>query len=89
VALNSWLIRLVQDIGADLFRMKGVLSFAGEARRYVLHGIHMTLEGRPGKVWQPSEIRSSDIVFIGRNLDEEMLRAGFERCIVPRQALAS
>ncbi|MGO7731611.1 CobW family GTP-binding protein [Rhizobium leguminosarum] len=89
VALNSWLTRLVQDIGADLFRMKGVLSFAGEARRYVLHGIHMTLEGRPGKVWQPSEVRSSDIVFIGRNLDEEMLRAGFERCIVQPQALAS
>ncbi|TBF26921.1 GTP-binding protein (plasmid) [Rhizobium leguminosarum] len=89
VALNSWLTRLVQDIGADLFRMKGVLSFAGEARRYVLHGIHMTLEGRPGKVWQPSEVRSSDIVFIGRNLDEEMLRAGFERCIVQRQDLAS
>ncbi|SNB62219.1 GTPase, G3E family [Arboricoccus pini] len=88
-ALNGWLNRLVQDIGTDLLRMKGVLSFADEARRYVFHGVHMTLEGRPGKIWQPSERRKSDIVFIGRNLDETTLRAGFEGCLAERRALVS
>ncbi|CAN7715387.1 GTP-binding protein [Phyllobacterium sp. LjRoot231] len=88
-ALNGWLTRLVQQIGIDLFRMKGVLNFAGEARRYVFHGVHMTLEGRPGKIWQPSEARVSDIVFIGRNLDEGGLREGFRSCLANRHALAS
>uniref|UniRef100_UPI00037E41CC GTP-binding protein n=1 Tax=Rhizobium giardinii TaxID=56731 RepID=UPI00037E41CC len=88
-ALNRWLTRLVQEIGNDLFRMKGVLNFAGEARRYVFHGVHMTLEGRPGKIWQPSEARLSDLVFIGRNLDERGLREGFRSCLANPHALAS
>ncbi|MBP1861725.1 CobW family GTP-binding protein [Rhizobium herbae] len=88
-ALNRWLTRLVQEIGTDLFRMKGVLNFAGEARRYVFHGVHMTLEGRPGKIWQPSEARLSDLVFIGRNLDERSLREGFRSCLANPHALAS
>ncbi|MFF0923589.1 CobW family GTP-binding protein [Rhizobium leguminosarum] len=89
VALNGWLTRLVQEIGTDLFRMKGVLNFAGEARRYVFHGVHMTLEGRPGKIWHPSEARVSDMVFIGRNLDEGGLREGFRSCLAKPHALAS
>ncbi|MBC2806951.1 MULTISPECIES: CobW family GTP-binding protein [Rhizobium] len=89
VALNGWLTRLVQEIGTDLFRMKGVLNFAGEARRYVFHGVHMTLEGRPGKMWQPFEARVSDMVFIGRNLDEGGLREGFRSCLAKPHALAS
>ncbi|MDR9777331.1 GTP-binding protein [Rhizobium hidalgonense] len=88
-ALNRWLTQLVQEIGTDLFRMKGVLNFAGEARRYVFHGVHMTLEGRPGKVWQPFETRVSDMVLIGRNLDEGGLREGFRSCLAEPHALAS
>jgi G3E family GTPase len=85
-AFNGWLNKLVQAIGPDLFRMKGVLNFEGEARRYVFHSVHMTLEGRPGKIWQPV----SEIVFIGRNLDETMLREGFLSCLSQQQyALAS
>lgn len=85
---NSWLNRLVQEIGQDLFRMKGVLNFAGEARRYVFHGVHMTLEGRPGKPWA-SDRRLSEIVFIGRNINEALLRDGVRSCLFPLPALAS
>ncbi|WP_327212769.1 GTP-binding protein (plasmid) [Rhizobium beringeri] len=88
-ALSIWLNRLVQEIGSDLFRMKGVLHFQGEQRRYVFHGVHMTLEGRPGKAWAPSETRLNEIVFIGRNLDEAMLRDGFMSCLSQPRALAS
>lgn len=88
VAFNRWLNRLVQDRGADLFRMKGVLNFSDEVRRYVFHGIHMTLEGRPGRPWGQSE-RVSEIVFIGRGLDAEQLRAGVASCIAEATALAS
>lgn len=86
---NAWLNRLVQQIGGDLFRMKGVLNFPGEARRYVFHGVHMTLEGRPGKPWRATDKRKSELVFIGRNLDESWLRSGFEACLAAPRALAS
>ncbi|SON56768.1 putative GTP-binding protein YjiA [Hartmannibacter diazotrophicus] len=87
-AFNGWLVRLTQDIGADLFRMKGVLNFSGEPRRYVFHAVHMTLEGRPGRPWG-SDRRLNEIVFIGRNLDEAMLRDGFSGCMAQMPALAS
>jgi G3E family GTPase len=64
-----WLNVFVQREKTAILRAKGVLSIAGETRRWVFHGVHMTLEGRPGRAWQPGEKRSSAIVFIGRGLD--------------------
>ncbi|ODR92337.1 CobW family GTP-binding protein [Sinorhizobium alkalisoli] len=87
-AFNSWLNRLVQASGADILRMKGVVNFAGEARRYVFHGVHMTLEGRPGKPWM-GDPRLSEIVFIGRNLDEAELGRGLESCVPCALAVAT
>ena len=78
--VNRWLYRLVQDRGADIFRMKGILDVDGEDRRFVFQGVHMTLDGRPGKPWQPGELRRNELVFIGRNLDEMQLKEGFQSC---------
>ncbi|MBP2295483.1 CobW family GTP-binding protein [Azospirillum rugosum] len=91
-AVDGWLNRLVQAKGRDLLRMKGVLSLAGENRRFVFHGVHMTLDGRPGRPWTPGDERRSQIVFIGRNLDAEELRAGLEGCVAapaPAPAVAA
>ncbi|MCV9938445.1 GTP-binding protein [Boseaceae bacterium BT-24-1] len=88
-AFNMWMNRLVQSIGKDLLRVKGVLNFADEPRRYVFHGVHMTLEGRPGRPWLPAQERVSEIVFIGRNLDETNLRTGFRTCLAEVDAVTS
>ena len=80
--LNRWLNELVQLRGADIFRMKGILNMDNNARRFVFQGVHMTLEGRPGKAWGDDQRRSNEIVFIGRNLDSAELRSGFESCFV-------
>jgi len=34
------------------------------------------------EVWGPDEERESKLVFIGKNLDEDALRSGFEKCIM-------
>ncbi|HEY9641155.1 MAG TPA: GTP-binding protein [Coleofasciculaceae cyanobacterium] len=80
--LNRWLYQLVQAQGANLFRMKGILDVDEEDRRFVFQGVHMTLDGRPGKPWKSSEVRRNELVFIGRNLDEAALRDGFQACLV-------
>ncbi len=79
-ALNRWLNRLVQEQGKDLLRTKGIVSLQGEPRRFVFHGVHMTLESAPGAAWRPDEQKQSQIVFIGRNLQGDALRHGFESC---------
>jgi G3E family GTPase len=76
---TRWLNALVQSQGKDLLRTKGIIDLEGEPRRFVFHGVHMTLDGRPGKPWGPGE-RLNELVFIGRNLDQAALRAGFEGC---------
>ena len=37
-----WLNNLVQEQGKDLLRIKGIIDLAGEPRRFVFHGVHMT-----------------------------------------------
>jgi G3E family GTPase len=73
-----WVQEVTQKQGPDILRLKGILSFDKDDERYVLQGIHMLLEGNHQRAWKAEEARKSKLVFIGRNLDEEKLRAGFE-----------
>ena len=79
--LSAWLSGLLQTRGPDIFRMKGIVAIAGEAQRFVFQGVHMLFEGQPGDAWGDAE-RSCRLVFIGRNLDEAALDAGFRGCRV-------
>jgi G3E family GTPase len=76
---TRWLNALVQAQGKNLLRTKGIIDLQGEPRRFVFHGVHMTLDGRPGKPWGVDE-RLNELVFIGRHLDEAALRAAFAAC---------
>jgi len=80
--LTAWLNRLVQEKGRDIFRIKGILNVDAEDRRFVFQGVHMLLEGRPGRPWQLGECRRNEIVFIGRGLEEQKLRQAFRECLV-------
>jgi G3E family GTPase len=80
--LTTWLNQLVQSQGQNIFRMKGILNVDDEDRRFVLQGVHMLLEGRPGKPWRIDESRRNEMVFIGRDLQESTLKEGFQSCLV-------
>ncbi|WP_410053223.1 CobW family GTP-binding protein [Bradyrhizobium sp. SZCCHNR1098] len=77
-----WLQNLVQTEGGKILRSKGILSFQDDDDRYVFQGVHMMLEGDHQRKWKPDEARESRVVFIGRELPEDAIREGFERCIV-------
>ncbi|MBM3487785.1 MAG: GTP-binding protein [Alphaproteobacteria bacterium] len=77
----DWFQRLVAQRGVDLLRSKGILEFAGHDRRFVVQAVHMLMEGDFTGPWRSADDRYSRLVFIGRNLDEAALRAGFEACI--------
>lgn len=78
---NRWIYQLLQDRGADIFRMKGILDIDSEDRRFVFQGVHMLLDGRPGRAWKNGELRRNELVFIGRNLSEMELKEGFQSCL--------
>jgi G3E family GTPase len=79
--LNTWMSKLLQTQGPDIFRMKGILNIAGENERFVFQGVHMIFEGKPDRPWKDSETRKNELVFIGRNLDEAKLKADFLTCL--------
>ena len=79
--LNAWLGELLRERGVDIFRMKGFISLAGESRRFVFQGVHMLFDGQPDRPWGDAP-RRNQLIFIGRNLDEQSMRRGFEACLV-------
>ena len=78
--LNAWIGELLQTRGPDIYRMKGVLSLKGDPKQFVFQGVHMLIDGRPGRPWG-TDPRTNKLVFIGRKLDRAELEAGFRRCL--------
>ena len=76
-----WMQQLVATQGQNILRCKGILSFKDDPQRFVLQGVHMMLDGDHQRDWKPDERRESRLVFIGRELDAEALRKGFEGCV--------
>ncbi|MGZ9113794.1 MAG: CobW family GTP-binding protein [Brevundimonas sp.] len=77
---TAWLDRLLGEQGQNILRAKGIIDVNGEDRRLVFQAVHMILEGDLQREWGPNERRWSRAVFIGRDLDEAALKAGFEAC---------
>jgi G3E family GTPase len=78
--VTRWLNELLAAQGPDILRAKGILDVKGEDKRLVFQAVHMILEGDLQRPWRDDEERYSRMVFIGRNLDEAALKAGFESC---------
>ena len=81
--LQRWIGSLMQDIGEDLFRYKGVLAVKGMDEKYVFQGVHMLFGGDFSEeigLWKEGEKRECRFVFIGRDLDHEALQAGLMEC---------
>ena len=78
--ITAWLNDLLARQGPDILRAKGILNVKGDDRRLVFQAVHMILEGDFQRDWKAGENRTSRMVFIGRNLDEALLRVGFQSC---------
>ena len=79
--LNRWLGKLLQERGVDIFRTKGIISIAGDPMRMVFQGVHMLLDAQPDRPWG-DDPRRNQLVLIGRNLDEQAIREGFDACLL-------
>jgi G3E family GTPase len=77
-----WINKIVQDMGPEILRSKGILSFPNEPKRFVFQGVHMILDGDLQREWKADEKRESRIVFIGRRLKQDELRRGFMACAI-------
>jgi len=85
--VQGWISELLNDKGADIFRMKGVLSIKHAEQRFVYQAVHMIFNGNFTDPWEADEKRESKLVFIGKNLDHAALRAKMAECAATDEAL--
>jgi G3E family GTPase len=79
--VEAWLTEVIRTMGPNIYRSKGILHLRAQAKRVVFQGVQMIFDARPDRFWNPGEKKVSQLVFIGRELDEAALRAGFEQCL--------
>lgn len=79
--VEAWLSDVIRTMGANIYRSKGILHLRGQAKRVVFQGVQMIFDAKPDRFWNPGEKKLSQLVFIGKELDEKALRTGFEQCV--------
>ena len=72
---------VINVFGNELYRYKGIVAISGEKNRIVLQGVHMLFEMQPAKIWQKDEVKKNTIIFIGKNLDRNIITQGFLSCL--------
>ena len=77
--LEEWIQDVLARWGANILRIKGILSIAGEDRKLVLQAVNMMLEGDYVDKWS-NRPRQSRLVFIGRQLERRALEEGLKAC---------
>ena len=65
-----------------IYRSKGFLWIKGNPRRAVFHGVNNRFTLLWDRLWEKDEPRSSQLVFIGKGLEEARLRPHLEQCVV-------
>ena len=66
---------------AKVYRSKGFLWIEGTPRRAVFHGVNNRFTLYWDRLWEKEESRSSQLVFIGRDLDKSQIEETLERSV--------
>lgn len=83
--MECWIRRLLREEGANLYRYKGIIAVSGKDQPFVFQGVGMMFDGEFQGEWKFNEERESRFVFIGKNLDRELLKKGFEACRINQE----
>ena len=64
--------------------MKGVLSVHLSGEKLVFQAVHTVFNSEFDEEWSHDEDRTNKMVFIGKNLDKELLEKQFDNCILTK-----
>ncbi|GAB2297149.1 hypothetical protein Dimus_031261 [Dionaea muscipula] len=80
--LRVWLEEILWDkkYGMDVYRCKGILSVVDSDELHTLQAVREIYEITPTRRWEEEETRITKVVFIGHNLNENVLVASLRSC---------
>jgi G3E family GTPase len=79
-AFQQYIKVLLAEKGDDIYRLKGIVAFVNEPRRYVLQAVHRMTDLKPAEAWA-AQTPQTRLVFIGRALDRAALESGLLDCL--------
>jgi G3E family GTPase len=79
--LNRFMSLIVNELGNQVLRSKGVVYVKDNPDRIVFQGVHMTMGSAPDRAWEAGEERKTQMVFIGRHLPADVLQEGLSLCV--------
>jgi len=71
--LASWLDAFLRFNSDTIYRVKGILNIAGIDNRILLQSVHTQIQATVGREWEADENRESKVVFIGKELNREVI----------------
>ncbi|MCB5362419.1 GTP-binding protein [Pusillimonas sp. CC-YST705] len=84
--LNEALDKLIARYGSRLWRCKGILHAEGHRARLILQGVQGLIQIGSGMMWRPYEPRRTVLVFIGQNLEPELIQEALLQCVAVQPA---
>lgn len=81
VRFDSWVAMMLYMNASTLFRIKGILNVAEMKEKVVFQSVYNQYVSQSAGSWEEGEVRKTRLVFIGKNLDRELLEKGLRQCI--------
>ncbi|KAL6294828.1 hypothetical protein ACE6H2_002970 [Prunus campanulata] len=84
IIVRLWLEEILWEKkhGMDVYRCKGVLSVHNSNKLHTLQAVKEIYEIVPTRDWKKQENQMNKIVFIGHNLNENVLTESFQACVM-------
>ncbi|MFC0558910.1 CobW family GTP-binding protein [Halalkalibacter alkalisediminis] len=79
--VEKWMDTVIQNLGPNMYRYKGIFHIENLEKRVVFQGVHMMFAGNADRMWKSNEKRVSEMVVIGKELDEKWFQEKFNQCI--------
>jgi len=79
---NNWMNYQLNGRCGELYRCKGLLWVEHFEQKIIFQGVCDQYMTQMGGVWKADETHQSTLVFIGKNIQKEIIQSGLEQCLI-------
>jgi len=78
---EQFMSNVIRKWGANIYRAKGIINISGNPNKLVFHGVHELFDTNNQTPWGKDDKKTNKLVFIGKNLQKDILQKGFGYCL--------
>jgi len=84
---EQYMSNVIRNWGANIYRAKGIINISGNPNKLVFHGVHELFDTNNDTPWTSEDKKTNKLVFIGKDLQKDILQAGFGYCLKDSEEL--